>query len=388
MLPRLTTDTLLVVLFVVVISGPVVGLVLSPGSFRADARAEAVARCPGRPGSLAELGAWPGAAVRCFSERFAFRRGLIRLNALLRVRLLGVSTTPRVIVGRDRWLFYADENSVEDFRRTDPFTEDQLDAWRRTLRGWGRLLAARNIPFIVLIAPNKPTIYPELVPRWMTRVNDQSRADQLFGALANEPAVDTVDVRLALTAARRTGLPVYLRTDTHWNRLGAFVGYRELASALARHFPQVPIPPGPDAIEAKLAPVRTGGDLARMLGLEDNLGEDQDVAVDLPATSPAESVNESATIPAPPDEERPRQVTVRPGAPIDRAVIFRDSFSDWMLPWLAEPFGRAVYVASPHVKLDVLERERPNVVILQLVERRLMHVTPAPPPWSMVPSGP
>ena len=57
-----------------------------------------------------------------------------------------------------------------------------------------------------------------------------------------------------------------------------------------------------------------------------------------------------------------------------RAVMLHDSFNTNVAPFLAEHFGRIVYVSGSSLNLNraLIERERPGVVIQEFVERYLM----------------
>ena len=59
----------------------------------------------------------------------------------------------------------------------------------------------------------------------------------------------------------------------------------------------------------------------------------------------------------------------RPGLP--RAVILRDSMAIPLIPLLSENFSRVVYVSSRKLDRALIEREKPDIVIEELVERSL-----------------
>jgi len=59
----------------------------------------------------------------------------------------------------------------------------------------------------------------------------------------------------------------------------------------------------------------------------------------------------------------------KPGLP--RAVVLRDSMAIPLIPLLSENFSRAVYVSSRSLDRELIEREKPDVVIEELVERSL-----------------
>ena len=66
-------------------------------------------------------------------------------------------------------------------------------------------------------------------------------------------------------------------------------------------------------------------------------------------------------------------ITVRPTAPGQpRVVMFRDSFFTVVLPYLDESFGRGVYLWEDGFDLHVIDAERPDIVIQQIAQRKLM----------------
>ena len=60
---------------------------------------------------------------------------------------------------------------------------------------------------------------------------------------------------------------------------------------------------------------------------------------------------------------------------LPRAVVFRDSFSNALIPFLSENFERTLYVWDPDLLPEFVESERPDVVIQQIAER-LIHRPP------------
>src|SRR5690606_12517296 len=84
-------------------------------------------------------------------------------------------------------------------------------------RNW---LAARGVAYLVAVAPEKFTIYPEHLPRWVAPSDAPSPYDRLADALAREGAASFVDLRPTLREAKLRER-VYFKTDSHWNYNGA-----------------------------------------------------------------------------------------------------------------------------------------------------------------------
>ena len=64
-------------------------------------------------------------------DNFGFRPALIHWHHLLKARLLGASSSPKVILGKDGWLFYNGEQVVEDYSCVSPYGKEELDRLQR-----------------------------------------------------------------------------------------------------------------------------------------------------------------------------------------------------------------------------------------------------------------
>ena len=63
-----------------------------------------------------------------------------------------------------------------------------------------------------------------------------------------------------------------------------------------------------------------------------------------------------------------------------RALFFHDSFTRPMVPYLAERFSRSVYFWSHAFAPAIIEAERPQVVVLEVVERYVFALSVDNPP--------
>ena len=60
-----------------------------------------------------------------------------------------------------------------------------------------------------------------------------------------------------------------------------------------------------------------------------------------------------------------------------RAVVFRDSFFDSIIPFIAEDFNRIVYIWKPYdhaIMKELIAQQKPQIVIEEMVERLLILV--------------
>jgi alginate O-acetyltransferase complex protein AlgJ len=301
-----------------------------------------------------------------WNDNFGFRRSLV-VGYSRTLLALGVSPTPSVIVGRSGWLFFAGDEALASYRAVQPFAEAELAAWQRrieTRRDW---LAARGIRFLVVIAPNKETVYPEFMPESLNRVRTVTRLDQLVAHLRAHSSVALLDPRDALRSAKADGI-LYLKTDTHWNDVGAWLLYREIVTGLRLWYPELEATPA-----TAFAPVtRRGwsGDLATMLGMEGRLTEERLLL------EPRRVHLARVADPGPRPEDAQREVSAAErGEPsLPRVIMFHDSFGVSLQPFLEESFSRIVFSSGPtdwrrNFDAALVERERPAVVIQEIAER-------------------
>lgn len=305
-------------------------------------------------------------AARAFNLRFAFRGALVRAQAGLRYRGFGVSPLPTVIRGREGWWYYADDGSIEDTTRATRFTAAELEVWRTTLQRTHEWLRQRGIAYVFVLAPDKPTIYPEFLPASMhVDPSRDSRADQLVQMLKTRTTVPVVDLRPALLAAKAEAR-IYHRTDTHWNDLGAALAYRQIIEAVRTQTARVPAALASDRFRLDAHEVR-GLDLPEMAGIASATSETDLTLV--PVSPRRARVVEP--VPAPPTFIGPRLVTALDDATLPRAVFYRDSFGSALVPFLAEHFQRMLVLWEYDVTPETVRAERPDVVIHEWAGRRL-----------------
>src|ERR1700728_912654 len=102
---------------------------------------------------------------RWFVDRIRRHLPLLAVNAAYQVGLLRNSTNPLVTIGHDGWLFFTDEDNtpgtMADSRGKLRLTDAQVRTANRQLLAMHDVLAACGIRSLVVVAPNKQSIYGE-----------------------------------------------------------------------------------------------------------------------------------------------------------------------------------------------------------------------------------
>jgi hypothetical protein len=166
---------------------------------------------------------------RWLADRFPGRNEAVGAHAAIVYGVLGGSTTPNVVVGRDGWLFTRTElEPVCDFT-----AEQVLEALDRT----AARLAERGMDLRLIVPPDKHTIYPEQVVPGSglgEACSDERRAAMQAGMAARPDHAIELWTMVAARRAADPATPLYFRQDTHWTPLGAVIATRSLVESLAR----------------------------------------------------------------------------------------------------------------------------------------------------------
>ena len=365
-------DVAVIVLFLTIIATPGLGLLIGVDRARiSEAEMRTLAEFPAWSWQRDTMAAWPDKFESYFKDHFAFRNQLIHLQATVLWHGFHTSSSDTVIAGKGDWLFYADDGGMQDYVQADTFTTDELQKWQRTLERIRDWLASRGTRFLFVVAPDKQMIYPELMPASLHRIHDDYRADQLVAYMRAHSTVEILDLRPALIEAKPHEL-LYHHYDTHWNDRGALIGYQQIAARLHQWFPAIQPMQRDDFVTSATAP---SGDKTTMLGLVDH-GKEA-----MPGLVPRHGWSATVVFPEHPDpysEDGTVITEVRNGGTGLRAVMFRDSFSSRLIPYISEHFGRILYQWQNDFDPDLVQRERPDVVIQEMVGRHMYIFVPTP----------
>ena len=360
-----------------------------------------LAKAPGWPHHLRDIHQFRRDADAYVADNFPIRRHLIGL--LNRVRMLGgVSGSNRVIVGRHGWLFYDDDSHLGAARNAPPMTGPEIRAWLSLVAGRTEAVQAAGARYLIVIPPIKETVYPQHAPAWFDGVNPERPALTLPKLAAQAQAADVLYLWPPVATATGAGQKTYSRHDTHWSGYGAYAGY----AALMRHLHNQGLTEGPrplaDFRRIDLGP-KGPRDLSLMLGVSSFVDLDFP-HVDNPA---GEAKLRRTFLGRKKDWTAPQVVdTGEVGKPV--LLMTRDSFSTELLPFMYSHFSRIILAHNQDGfwRPDLIERFKPNIVILEVIESglrvaaadgpppsaaalaRIDHVLAATPPSAQAPTMP
>ncbi len=153
-------------------------------------------------------------------------------------KLFDISLEPdKVIIGKDNFLFLGNKynNVLSKSRGLYRVDYQQLTNWMDKLKKLQEWYEAQGIRFVFAIAPNKHVVYKDKLPQWCS-FNEMTVADEVI-QYSKERSINLVYLRDALQQKRQTNkASLYIKTDTHWNLLGASVGYESTMQYINQRF--------------------------------------------------------------------------------------------------------------------------------------------------------
>lgn len=357
-------DRAAVIVFVALLLAPLADLVVRPGADRSTlAEMRQPAALPEIPKHLAEWSDFADRFEAWHNDHFGLRDKLMRWHNWLKIFAFKTSPSPRVVIGRDQWVFSATERQIDVWRGAAPLTEEELEAWRRALESRRNYLAARGITFLFALTPSKPEIYPEFLPSRLRKAGP-TRVEQLVAYLEQHSDVRVLDLRPALLEEKKRDQPgdyTYFPLGVHWNQRGALAATRAIVERLAPALPAVatvrdePV----SFVTVDLA----GDSWAQRLYLEDVLTQTTRIAQF--ADEPPRELRRLATPVL-------RNVIIeQDDASLPRALVFHDSFAEYMWPLLPRHFSHTRFVWKPELDLKLVESEHPDVV-MQIFNDRVL----------------
>ncbi len=164
-----------------------------------------------------------------FNDRFGGRGAVLKLRANFLMALTPNSGNDRVLFGRDNWLFYKGDNSIDNFMNRQHWDNDMFENALRYLMEIDAWCRENGKRFIYVVAPDKNKVYPEMFPDYISkaRPDEYGLGRQFVKYIRENSDISVVYPYDEIMAAKDDGL-LYFKGDTHWSNYGAFIAFREI----------------------------------------------------------------------------------------------------------------------------------------------------------------
>lgn len=312
-----------------------------------------------------------------------------------------VTQTEKSMLSEHGWVFLINDSSkfMDYAFGNAQWTPEQADRASSTLMTRSQLLAELGADYFKFIVPEKAVVYSEYLPKVFSRCNmNENRPAKL---LEGKQLPFVYYFESLLKDVRSLG-QVYFRGDTHTNWFGAFFLYQAIVGAINdRISNKSGFKTSPPFALSQFRPFLAsyGGDIFTQLDKESraifdgawqqlNLGDKLEhlVGYELRAEYQKAKRLEVESDYLTNLGERETFRFSHPNKALPRAVIFRDSTADYLVEPLSQHFSESLFIWHKGFAYgDVVERERPDVVLHVMAERFLTQYTEVLPLANLLP---
>lgn len=267
----------------------------------------------------------------------------------------------KVLAGKEDWLFLQNDSNDVIGQHTGrvTFSEEVRRRWATVLAR--RRAAARSVDatWLSAIVPDKEAVYAEYLPDGIVPASRRPVDELLEIALHSQaPTLYLLD---ALAAAKPKA-ELFPKTDTHWNYRGAYVGYRAIADRLCQEGVEMDVFDG-EAIPWEAETI--AGDLGSKL---------REPAESSRLIPKIDTVHSTLVYDNEVNNHGRVKIFERPSPDAPTCVVFGESFAEALLIFLRESFRRLVFVHTSMFVDEIVEQEKPDVVLSIPIERFLVRV--------------
>lgn len=367
---------LLVAIFFIVIFIPSLRMITGEKAMFSVAEKRSLASFPPFPKSFNQLRVYFSDIDQYLNDHFGYREWLVyRYQREVGKRFADASNVTQVLKGTNNWYFFTGHAMLENFTGRNLRSDKDLESWIQSFQEKRSWLESRGIRYLLVVPPNKVSIYSKFVGEpWLSN-QGMSRIEQIKNTLTDNDQSALVDLAPMLRKENHQDT-LYFRSDTHWTSHGAYLGYLGIAEKIESLFPGVRFKKDfalTPAITRKCEKKKGNcGDLTNILLDYDSFSESyRDVenfaqcAERIPLDYPLSNLQSG-------DKDYHFKTTCSSGTL--KAVVFRDSFFTALLPYFSENFSEAIYLWKDYDQKNVAEllaTFRPDIVIEEKLERRL-----------------
>lgn len=279
-----------------------------------------------------------------------------------------LATNPMVYFGKENWMFYIGENVKMVYENKTLYTEAELQKMTRTLEERRDWLKSQGIAYYLLFPRLSHYFYQEKVGEGIYQYNKKPKLEQFTEYLNKHSNINVIDVYSPMLKAKQTYTrDLYYRSDSHWNLFGSYFAYEAIIKRIQKDFPQIK-----SAIPLKeiqwIEEESTEADLSKLISLSGVITRHEFLPVH-------PDVNSSESIPAPhyPEYHSVHSLIVYQGkdTTMPNIVMNRDSYSNYLIPYFSKHFNRQTYIWSSLFFPTIIAKEKPDIVITEMMERFL-----------------
>lgn len=304
--------------------------------------------------SLDSYDEYPKNMESYINDHAAFRSEFLSLNATLNLKLFQYADAQDVVKGKDGWYFFTGGSALSDCLGTNRFSSDELAYINSCVQKTAEYFSSQGIDFLVVLPPNKSSVYRQYLPGGYEQVSDITKGEELSAYLTDNSGVPIVDPKSYFQSNQ--DYLWYYKTDTHWNAAGGYAASQMIIEALGG----TPIPVEDVTVHYTRC---KQGDLANLFHMPEVFNDDvsasilgylPDVQLSLTDANGNGGIVYAET----------------KNAHDDRHIAFyRDSFGTAIADTLPKYFKNVDFYHWQSFDASLLKARKPDVIIYEVAER-------------------
>lgn len=348
--------------FIALISLPILDNIFNFSPVRELFEKRLPVKAPKIPKNIKEIKKFPKNFENFYNDNYGFRKTLITANSWVLDSVFNQSPSERAFIGKEDWLYFDNRNSILDAQGLAKISDQEVEnAANSFIKNWQKL-KAQNIKYLLVIAADKSSIYPEFLPGYIKYSNKNRRIDKFLTFLKKKsPNFPVLDLRPVLKSAKKNEI-IYHKTDTHWNRRGAHYGYASIMQKLGLKYNS----------RAKFTNKQDSfykGDISNIMNINaKNIDYDlkEKFKISYKEIILSQKIKNQFHHPS---------FFYNKNAKLS-IFVYKDSFFDNMLYFFAENFNKSYFVNEFPCDLDmkIIKKYQPDVLIQQFWEARIEEV--------------
>lgn len=294
---------------------------------------------------------------------------------------MGISIKPQqTYLGKDGWFFLGNVymNGVEQKRRLTEQDKEKIQTAIHNATLWEHWFLDHGVKsYTIMLAPDKDSAYSEKTPDWVKNTTT-TPLDYFKENNTEDIYVVLLD---ALKQAKQTyPFPLYYKADSHWNQLGAWIGFKTFMHKLLQKHPHLRF--NHEDFENSIFQHEIHqGDLANFVRSSKYIDDYFVSSTHTTSTPPAVEVidydNQTSlgikSI-AFADSQLTPILYKNPKALNQEKVLWiHDSFGDSIVPFMLEHFKEVIQIhtggSTPEKIMDLVHTFAPDFVFTTVVER-------------------
>ena len=274
------------------------------------------------------------------------------LNNYLNIKNTHLKENPipnSVFKGRNGWYFLGNQynNVINDAFGNDNFTDKEVHKITQNIKDINNYLSSKNIKFYLVIPPNKSSIYKEELP--FKLLQNENKLTVLKNNLINEINFNIIDLTDTLLASKKEA-QLYHKTDSHWNDIGAFIGYSKTIKEISK---DIQVPLANKSSFNITTKINNKNDLTDLIN---DTVESKTVVFDQNNVIKPESYSK--------DYEH----YINPEKSL-KLIMHKDSYSIAWVKYFVESFGSIYFLDNYKLDKKLIEKTKPDIIIFELIER-------------------